>query len=96
MHRAGGAEQAGVGGRAVILEQLCPVMCPCQLCAAARAAPQTVLRAAPLHASPTCASIQLPRSNRPDCQAESEGLWPGGEGSSRPAIAARGSSFSPA
>ena len=44
---------------------------------------------------PTCASIQLPRSNRPDCQAESE-VWPGGEASSRPAMAARGSSFSPA
>lgn len=44
---------------------------------------------------PTCASIQLPRSNSPLRQEWSLGEWPDAQGSSTPAMAARGSSFSP-
>ena len=43
--------------------------------------------------SPACASIQDPRSNRPDCHASPAGV---AAAVARPATAARGSSFSPA
>ena len=55
-----------------------------------RARPVTTVRA-----QPACASVQDPRSNRPLCQAASAGEWPGGPGSSAPAMARRGSSLAP-
>ena len=50
----------------------------------------------PAPSQPTWDSIQLPRSNSPLCQAASPGPCPAGLRSSWPAMAARGSSFSPA